>query len=75
MEEWCARGLMVIEGLPRGTVFEVKELYKDIYWKRLSKGERISFGRYFANEVREGRIPDINALERGKDNHSRYVKR
>ena len=46
--------------------FELKDLFEGCEWDRLSKGERISFGKYFANEVRESRIPGVQALERGK---------
>ena len=54
--------------------FELKDLFEGCEWDRLSKGERISFGKYFANEVRENRILGVRALERGKNNHSRYTK-
>ena len=29
--------------------FELKDLFEGCEWDRLSKGERISFGKYFAN--------------------------
>ena len=54
--------------------FELKDLFEGCEWGRLSKGERISFGQHFANEVRENRIFGVRALERGKNNHSRYTK-
>lgn len=54
--------------------FELKDLFEGCEWDRLSKGEKISFGKYFANEVRENRILGVRALERGKNNHSRYTK-
>lgn len=54
--------------------FELKDLFEGCEWERLSKGERINFGKFFANEVRESRIHGIRALERGKNNHSRYIK-
>lgn len=54
--------------------FELKDLFEGCEWNRLSKGERISFGKYFANEVRENRIFGVRALARGKNNHSRYTK-
>ncbi len=74
MEEWYANALAKIGQLKKGTVFEVKELFEEVVWKSLSRGDRIEFGRYFANETREGRVPLIASLERGKNNHSRYVK-
>lgn len=73
-EEWYARALTKIERLEKGTTFEIKELFEEINWKSLSKGERIVFGKFFANEAREGRVPQVASLERGKNNHSRYVK-
>ena len=54
--------------------FELKDLFEGCEWNQLSKGERISFGKYFANEVRENRILGVQSLERGKNNHSRYTK-
>lgn len=54
--------------------FEVKALFDGCVWETLGKGERISFGRYFANEVRSGKVPNVVLLERGKNNHLRYIK-
>ena len=54
--------------------FELKSLFMECEWEALKKGERISFGKYFANEVREGRVDGIKLVERGKNNHSRYIK-
>ena len=57
-----------------GNPFDVKDLFEGHRWKALELGNRIGFGRYFANEVKEGRVPGVIGLERGKDNHSRYIK-
>ena len=54
--------------------FELKDLFEGCEWNRLSKGERISFGKYLANEVRENRIPGVRVLEKATNNHSRYTK-
>lgn len=63
-----------IDGLSDNTVFEVKDLFEGTKWTKYPKGERIGFGRYFSNKVRNGRIEGIVRLERGKDNHTRYQK-
>lgn len=54
--------------------FELKSLFDGCTWETLTKGERISFGRFFANEVRGGKVPNVIPVEKGKDNHSRYIK-
>ena len=54
--------------------FELKSLFEGCKWETLSKGERISFGKYFANEVREGNIESVIAIGRDRNNHSKYIK-
>ena len=54
--------------------FELKDLFEGCKWEKLTKGERIVFGKYFANEVRENRINGVIGTERAKDNHSKYIK-
>lgn len=72
---WMAKALNSIESnVAEGNPFEVKDLFEGHRWKALELGNRIGFGRYFANEVKEGRVPGVIGLERGKDNHSRYIK-
>lgn len=71
-EEYLDIAKQAIGKLPAETVFEVKELFKGTTWNALSRGDRISFGRYFANAVKERKVPNVEQLERGKDNHSRY---
>ena len=58
----------------KGKPFEVKDLFEGYIWTELSKGERIMFGKYFANEVREGRVDNIQPYQKGKDNHRKYIK-
>ncbi len=57
-----------------GSKFEIKALFPEYEWGQLTKGDRISFGKFFANEVREGKIPYIRAVEKNKNNHSQYIK-
>ena len=73
-QEWLAKAIAKIAELEGSKTFEVKDLFREVDWNTLSKGDRIGFGRFFANEVREKRIKSVVALERGKDNHSRYQK-
>ena len=54
--------------------FKLKGLFEECEWCKLTKGERIAFGKFFANEVREGRIEGVVQIERLKNNHSQYQK-
>ena len=57
-----------------GTIFESKSLFEGVEWESLEKGDRIGFGRYFSNAVKNGRIKNIVRIERAKNNHARYIK-
>ncbi len=56
------------------TPFEVKNLFNGAEWGAVTKGDKISFGKYFANEVKEKNLPEVVRLEKGKNNHARYMK-
>ena len=75
IDTWREKANLVIsEKVLVGKPFELKSLFEGCEWEALSKGERIVFGKCFANQVRGGHIPYVVAIERGKNNHSRYVK-
>ena len=47
-EEWMAIAQKSINTqVKEGKPFEVKSLFKGYKWEELSRGEKISFGRYF----------------------------
>lgn len=74
-EKWRQDAIHAIETKVRKNQrFQLKGLFEECKWQQLSKGERILFGKYFANEVREGRINGIISIERLKNNHSQYEK-
>ena len=54
--------------------FELKDLFEGCKWEKLTKGERINFGKFFANEVRENNVLGVVRIERAKNNHSKYTK-
>ena len=64
-----------IKNIQVGSEFELKGLFDEIEWNKLEKGEKISFGRDFANEVREGNIANIIMIERKQNNHRKYKKK
>lgn len=72
---WTEKATIAIETkLVKNQKFRLKGLFEECEWEKLTKGERISFGKYFANEVREGRIKGVISIERLKNNHSQYQK-
>lgn len=71
---WLEKAKDAIDELPHLAVFEVKNLFQGCEWEALSKGERISFGRFFKSEVMEGRVPGVIFLNPAKNNHSKYQK-
>lgn len=75
-ELWMERAKSAIEREVRvGKKFEVKDLFPGHEWTALSKGERISFGKYFSDAVREERITSVKRCEEGKSHHNQYVKK
>lgn len=74
-EGWLGRAKITIESNIRpGVKFEVRHLFPLHEWEDLSRGERISFGRYFADAVREGRLGLVSRCENGKNRHNQYIK-
>ena len=59
-DEWFIQALISIDSkVKTGQSFEVRSLFDGIKWNTLSAGEKKSFGRYFANAVREGSIKGV----------------
>ena len=57
-----------------GQKFEVRKLYEAVKWEELSKGDRIRFGKDFANAVSEGRFPNVKRIQKAENNHTQYIK-
>ena len=54
--------------------FELRNLFQGSEWEGLSKGNRITFGKFFKAEVLGGRFENVIFLDRAKNNHSKYQK-
>lgn len=63
-----------ISELKSGTVFEVKDLYEPLEWKKLSTKEKQSFGRYFSSNFNDGQIPNIKRCLLEKKGANKYIK-
>ena len=74
-EEWLEKANTIIESkIQSGKSFEVKQLFPGHEWEKLSRGDRIGFGRYFSMAVKEGRFPSIEKCGEGKTHHNVYIK-
>lgn len=75
VELWMCKAKESIDlKVKKGQKFELRSLFETVEWETLRKGERIQFGKDFANAVSEGHFPSIRRVERGANNHTLYVK-
>ena len=62
------------EKRPDSPPFELKDLFTGDEWNVLSVGEKTTFGKVFASEVRAGNIEGIRFAPIGKNGrHNKYV--
>lgn len=54
--------------------FCLKDLFDGVIWNSLAKGERLSFGRFFKNEVISGHVPNIIYIGKSQNNSAKYKK-
>lgn len=74
-EEWLVRAQTYIElKVTPNQAFECKSLFPACEWDRLSRGDKVGFGKFFSNEVQDGRVPGIVKIDRAKNNHCLYRK-
>lgn len=74
MIKWFNQAKETIQKLPYGKSFELRQLFQEVKWNTLAKGERITFGKYFKNQIIEGKLPEVCFLDKAKNNHAKYKK-
>ncbi len=57
-----------------GKPFELRMLFEAVEWEELSKGDRIRFGKDFANAVEEGYFPNVVRIQKAQNNHAQYIR-
>ena len=65
---------MHISTIPSGQVFLAKDLFPGTEWNQLEKGEKLSFGKRFKNEVLDGKFPDVVFVGKAPNNSAQYRK-
>lgn len=74
IEKWKQKATDAIKTVPISHVFILRDLFDGIEWSALSKGERLSFGRLFKNEVTNGKIPGVVYIGKADNNSAQYKR-
>jgi hypothetical protein len=63
--------------VPRGIVFEVKDLFTQDSWNTIERGDRIALGRFVSDIHDRNNLEDhlqVAKLGRNEQNHLEYIK-
>ena len=63
-----------IEALEVGTEFFLKDLFDGTDWKNFKRGEKLSLGRYFKNQVVTEKITNVIYIGKAQNNSAIYKK-
>ena len=74
-ELWIGRARESIAKMSKGTVFVAKDLFEGYEWNRLSRGDKLSFGKTFKNSVTNGAFAEIMYLGKRDNNSAEYIKK
>lgn len=72
--KWMDRAKSRLSKIGENTEFFLKDLFDGVEWNALTVGERLGFGRFFKNEVLEGRVPNVEFIGKAQNNSARYKK-
>lgn len=74
IEYWLGVARKSLEALPEGCSFEVRDLVYGPEWILCELKDKMKFGRAFKNEVLDGRIKGVAALDTPKNKAAKYKK-
>ena len=74
IEKWKQKATDAIKTVPVSRVFVLKDLFDGIEWSALPRGEKLSFGRFFKNEVIDGRIAGVAYIGKANNNSAQYKR-
>ena len=66
--------LAVIYGMPVGTMFVARDLFKGTEWNSLEKGSRLGFGGFFKRKVMQNLVPNVQYIGKKDNNSAQYMK-
>lgn len=73
-ELWMGRARESIQKLETGTPFALKDLFEGVEWRKLEKGDRLGFGKYFKNAVLSGTVSHVEYIGKLQNNSASYRK-
>jgi len=71
-EQLVATAIEIIDSLPAGEEFKLRDLFPNQLWESFPKGSRIAAGETF--KERADAMPSLRPLGRDIKNHQRYHK-
>ena len=74
IEKWKQKAINEIKTVPISHIFILKDLFDGIEWSTLPKGDKLSFGKVFKNEVMDGRIPGVVYIGKASNNSAQYKR-
>ena len=54
--------------------FKVCDLFPDVKWNTLSRGDKLRFGKLFANAVKDKKIKGVRRIGKAENNSALYEK-
>ena len=74
IKTWMNDAVIKINSLDDGTEFALKDLFDGVKWEDLPKGDRLTFGRSFKNDVSEGNVKNVTYIGKAPNNSAKYRK-
>ena len=74
IEYWMSKAREALDSMPEGQSFVIKDLVSSPEWTLCDLKDKMKFGRAFKNEVLDGRIKDVAALDTPKNKAAKYKK-
>ena len=74
IKTWMNDAVIKINSLDDGTDYALKDLYDCVKCYELPKGDRLTFGRSFKNDVSEGNVKNVTYIGKAPNNSAKYRK-
>jgi len=74
IEYWMNKAREALSSLPEGKSFVIKDLVSSPEWSLCEQKDKMKFGRAFKNEVLDGRISGVIAVETPKGALAKYKR-
>ena len=74
-QAWTDKAIEYINGqVQDGDEFTLKSVFSGVEWGALGSAQAQSFGRYFANEIKERKIPGVMLAPKQTRGPNKYIR-